>query len=1007
LAAFATGYLSITLAQLSVPSFTIVQLNATLWQGIGRAELGSEASYAIPPIQPYILGEASEELSYEFPPRRLSPASISYGLRFAVIYPGTFHINQTWIANPIAPGQVGANRVIVLNVSVYSPYGYLDELELYIGQRGNLSRRPSYLVIGILPSSFGGDPLGIYVYDGSQWIKGSDLRVESGIPKANFSAGLLEGKTITRIALEHSGSGWEDPTDIWIWDDRGNLLYSTTVDSHVWDQSRPNYFEYVEISYTPSVEIVGDLAKYVCEGNLYEEYDPYNLFDPLDCSWTIGEGWVNATIRIRSYWESGGIYDFYLTAVESTHDYYDDLLYENIKIVNSTMLWGFSFNKTLFFPNDPVKLLINVAYNGTSVGAEGEVLWVNGTQLTTDPTGMAIYEFIAPDVTGTYTLNVTLAHGKTYFINFTVSSIILHLYTKTETNETIHLPSDLLVQVYNYTTNELIGEYVGREVFDVPFDITGTYLLKIWYHDMLIAEVVHDQTGIEQFLTITPIKQLADHLGRIRGLLANVSLASYSYDNDTRRLNIELGGNGMGRLVYILNYTKPLLVLSNTTVTVQQLEGELVIDASLPANITILDPRKIKVVIENPYGISYALDSLEFYNLTAWEPLLNASVYEVPAQQETVIRASYKGVEVKKKISLLDDVNVTLVLSYDKFADYKGASREIVANASIVYESLSAKHPYSRVRILVSGSGGFKLKMFLPSPPTELGVTSNATVVWGFEDGWLTIEGVLGSIAELNITDFYKLRLELYDRFNRTMPSWAYAYINETEYTGSVIEALLYPEDYEVKVPEVVNGFQFYSFFDGFNAASRHVMINGSDVILKAWYRIPVTTIAIEPVKVKSAWWGSVFSPSQDERISVYFDIYLKDYFGEPVPSRPITVWVIPEGMETGWLFNLTTDASGYARTPAIELSKYRDYLVKVEFAGDDIYAVAEESLQLAGEELLELPEQPAITDYLLLLIPLGLTIAIVLAIAKVKHVLPSSKRRRVLREIDWSPYAG
>ena len=874
------GYAIGTSAQLPLPSFTIIQVNATHWQGNGTAELGYILSYSPPPSVANSYPELDYTLSYSPPASRVGTAMLGYGLRLFVSYGGTFHVNRTWVVNPIKDTHaVGSGRIFALNVTIWSPYGTVDRIKINIS----------------------------------------------------------------------------------------------------------------------------DVASYLYDGALQEAYDPYGLFEAVGYQLTASGGWVHFALELRPSWGAGGTYDVFVYAEELEHGCSGDTTYPSLfSVINATALHSYSLNRTVYFPGDPVKLTLKVVYNETSVGVEGENLWVNGTQLTTGPDGVAIHEFIAPSTSGTYTLNITLAHGRTYFVNFSVSGVILRVYTRTEANETLRLPSSLLVQVYDYATGELVGEYTGKEAFDIPLDTTGTYLLRMWYHGMLIAEVVHDQVELEQALIINPIKQLVDHLGRSRGLLSNVS-TSYSFDNLTRRLLAELGGSGVGRLVYIVNYTKPLLVVSNTSITVRQLEGELVIDAALPANITILDPRKMMVLVKNPYGLPFT-PAITFYNLTAWSDLMNASIHEVPAQHETTIKASYKGVDAVKRVPLLEDINITIILPYDAFLDYRNASREIVANASFTYESMSTKFPYSRMRVLVSGDGGFRLRIAISSPPTRLDVASNTTIAYSFEDGWLTVEGRLNSTSELRITDLYRVRVEAYDRLNRSMPSWFYLYINETMYSGSAVEDYLRPEDYVIRLPETVNGFRFYGFLDGYNATIRPVTVSAPDIALKVWYRVAVIA-SVEGIRVGTTWWPSLIPISQDdERISVYFEIRLRDYYGEAVPNRPVLVKVIPEGMETGWLFNLTTDPSGYTQTPLVRLSKYRNYLVEVEFAGDDIYADAKESLHIAGAELPELPtEAPTSPSYLLMLIPIGLAVALAITIIKLRHILPAGRRRRALREIDWS----
>ena len=705
---------------------------------------------------------------------------------------------------------------------------------------------------------------------------------------------------------------------------------------------------------------ISDVAKYLYNGSLYETYDPNNLFEPVGYSLTTNGGWVYFTLELKPSWGAGGTYDVWVYAEDAVHAYSNSSTYLSLfSVVNTTYLYSYSFNKTTFFPNDPARLTLNVAYNNTSVGAEGETLWVNGTQLTTDPTGVAYYDFIVPSVAGTYTLNVTLAHGETYFINFTVSEIILHLYTRTTANETIHLPSDLLVRVYNYTTSELLREYAGREAMDIYLNVTGVYLIRVYYHGILIAEVVHNQTELEQSLTLTPIKQVRDYLGRLRGLLSNATLTSYSYDNATRKLHVELAGSGVGRLIYIVNYTKPLLVLTNTTIVNEQhLDGEVVIDVEAPADVTIIDPRRLRVTVVNPFNISYT-PTIEFLNGTVWEALTNATLYEVPAYVETQFRASFKGVEVKKVAPLVDDLNITLVLSFTNFTDYKGLTRELVANMSVTYESLSAKFPYSRMRVLVSGVGGFRVRLYLPSLPSKLAVDSNTTVTWWLEGNWLTIEGTLHSTSEVNVTDLYRLRIEAYDRLGNLMPVPLSIFINDTKYVGNIVEEYLYPEDYVVKLPALASGFDFYSFFDGFNESVRHLTVNDSDVLLKAWYRVPSSMAEVEFKLAGEELLSSLLrllGVEAGEEVEAYVEGYLRDYYGSGIPGRRVTVNVT--NVETGFTQSIatTTDVSGYFRAGPFTLVRGKDYEVRVVYEGDDVYV---ESLYTFYTTVEALPPAP------------------------------------------------
>ena len=796
-------------------------------------------------------------------------------------YGGVFHINRTWITNPIRVGAVGSNKAFTLNITIWSPYGVADRIEVNIS----------------------------------------------------------------------------------------------------------------------------DLARYLYNGSLYETYDPNNLFESVGYSLTTNGGWVYFILKMKPTWNAGGNYDIWVYAEDAAHGYTNSSLYPSLfTVVNNTFLYSYSFNKTTYFPSDPASLTLKISYNSTSVGVEGETLWVNGTQLVTNASGYAVYNFTAPATSGDYMLNVTLAHGETYFINFTVSKIILHLYVKTTTNSTIHLPSNLLIQLYNYTTNELLREFSGKESMDIYLNETGEYLIKFYYHGILIAEVFHNQTQLEQSLTVTPIKQVVDYLGKLRGLISNATLLTHNYDNVSRKLHLELGGIGIGRLVYIVNYSKPLLVISNTTVlNEQQLTGEIVVDVEVPANITIIDPRRLKVTVENPFNVSYT-PSIEFLNGTVWATLSNATPYEVPAYSSTQIKVAFKGVEYKKYIPLLEDLNLTIELPYVTFGDYRGITRELISNMSMSFENLSSKFPYSRMTIKVSGTGGFIVKMNLTNVPTALGINANTTITWRIENGWLIIEGSLHSTSEINITDKYKFRLELYDRLGNLMPVQPSIYINNTKYVGNIIEKYLYPENYTIKVQSIASGFQFYEFFDGYNESTRTITINNTDITLKVWYRVP-TSLESEVKYVGSvvtSWFFWLAQESQTEA-QVYIEGMITDYYGNGLPSKQIIVNIT--NPETGFTLSLnaTTDVTGYFKTDIIRLVRGKQYEVKTIYQGDDTYVESISTKYFTIEappapiEVIGIP-----TEYIIAII---IAILIVTAIAlfawrAAKHVIHDefAKRRKFVK---------
>ena len=200
-------------------------------------------------------------------------------------------------------------------------------------------------------------------------------------------------------------------------------------------------------------------------------------------------------------------------------------------------------------------------------------------------------------------------------------------------------------------------------------------------------------------------------------------------------------------------------------------------------------------------------------------------------------------------------------------------------------------------------------------------------------------------LVEINVTDLYKIRLEVYDRLGNLMPSWIYAYINNTKYTGSTIEDYYYPEDYVIKVLRAINGFKFYRFFDGYNSTVRNITVSDSDVVYKVWYlvatNVSFTSKEVSPVPASLRdWFKSLFRlHAVDENITrVVFEGYLRDYYGNGVPNRPVYINITTSNTTVAVLLT-TTDSSGYFRAGPIELFRGVEYNITVYFEGDEIYA--------------------------------------------------------------------
>ena len=115
-------------------------------------------------------------------------------------------------------------------------------------------RKSSYIKVGIKPSSFGGSGTYVMIEVNGSWIDPVDGSVEAGssgqIINASFSLDPSKVWVIQAVGLYHTGGGYSDPTEVYVWDSEGNLLHQYQAGSHTWDDSiygHGDYFEYVTI----------------------------------------------------------------------------------------------------------------------------------------------------------------------------------------------------------------------------------------------------------------------------------------------------------------------------------------------------------------------------------------------------------------------------------------------------------------------------------------------------------------------------------------------------------------------------------------------------------------------------------------------------------------------------------------------------------------------------------------------------------------------------------------
>jgi hypothetical protein len=132
-----------------------------------------------------------------------------------------------------------------------------------------------------------------------------------------------------------------------------------------------------------------------------------------------------------------------------------------------------------------------------------------------------------------------------------------------------------------------------------------------------------------------------------------------------------------------------------------------------------------------------------------------------------------------------------------------------------------------------------------------------------------------------------------------------------------------------------------------------------NDVILSIYYRVP-TRVETSAYQVTSLWQKilSFLGLMQNEvYATVYIDGRLIDYYGNGVPSRIVTVKIYSSSGSPIAFYNLSTDVSGYFRTPDIMLIRNATYRVEIDYQGDDVYVGTSKSFEF---NVAALPVAPA-----------------------------------------------
>ena len=422
------------------------------------------------------------------------------------------------------------------------------------------------------------------------------------------------------------------------------------------------------------------------------------------------------------------------------------------------------------------------------------------------------------------------------------------------------------------------------------------------------------------------------------------------------------------------------------------------------------------------------LDGLELDYETLTVELLNATTREVVASKSGdgiieignliagnyTIRLRFKDIVLSEKdfeltIHTHNSIQSINVTAKKIVADYRGQPKHVIVNKGVELLNITDVDPefkYSRMSIALNGTGSFKLYInYVADLPTKVAVEGNVSGLKYYWDGkYLVVEGSLGSVGVINVTDLYKIRLEIYDRLGNRLPLKPVILINGTSYAGPIVEDYLYPENYVIELPTVIGGFDFYSYFDGYNQTVRTVTINHTDVTLKIWYRVPTSLAKVKGVQITSLSWLP-FLKQDGETVKVYVEGYLLDYYGHGVPNRPVVINITDVEAGFTWMVNATTDATGYFRTPLLELVRGRTYRIDVCYAGDDIYVGTSSTMEVKPEELpsapapVEIPMEYIIIGAAAALILIGIAAAAIKAVRQTIEDLRAKSRRFVRKK--------
>jgi len=125
-----------------------------------------------------------------------------------------------------------------------------------------------------------------------------------------------------------------------------------------------------------------------------------------------------ASFAIAIPWNVSGLHTIRVTVVGAG---VSRTLSETVRIVNATQVSSYEVLPYPLPPGSMGVLRLVLTYLGTSIPAGGEVVYVNGTRIVADPSGVAVYRFRAPSAPGRIVFVIDPLHGNETDVSVKVS----------------------------------------------------------------------------------------------------------------------------------------------------------------------------------------------------------------------------------------------------------------------------------------------------------------------------------------------------------------------------------------------------------------------------------------------------------------------------------------------------------------------------------------------------------------------------------------------------------